>query len=217
LPRLTAIEIANLGRQAGWRDDRPSHDPTRASELSVAVAIALSESGGRPNAVNAIGATGLWQIYPGSDDLKDPLANAHAAYAKYLANDSRFGSGPGSSCLWSVYCSRTYLVNLPAAEVAVRRTNRPSAFDQGVGAVAETTPGISQAGTVVAGAKSLLDVVKFAVLFLTSPNTWLRVGEVLAGSILVLFGLWVLFSQTKAGQSANAAVGTAAKGAVIAA
>lgn len=49
-----------------------------------AVAVAKCESGLNPNAYNASGATGLFQIIGGNPAMFDPKANADAAYAKYL-------------------------------------------------------------------------------------------------------------------------------------
>ena len=49
--------------------------------------IAIAESGGNPNAYNASGATGLWQILGAvvSGNLYNPLVNAKNAVAKYNA------------------------------------------------------------------------------------------------------------------------------------
>jgi hypothetical protein len=55
---------------------------------NIAAAIAMAESGGESTARNSIGATGLWQIYNGPNTslaLKDPVANARAAVAKWKA------------------------------------------------------------------------------------------------------------------------------------
>lgn len=120
------MEITELARGVGFRDDRPSADryPGRpSSELAVAVAVALAESRGRTDARNrSSGATGLWQIYPGSEALKDPAANARAAWGKYVSNGRHFGRGSASTCLWSAFCSGRYRGFLGAAERAVRST-----------------------------------------------------------------------------------------------
>lgn len=181
----SAVALANLGRQAGFRDDRGSADPTRASELAVITAIALTD---RRIAARL-------------------QADAQAVWDSYSANGRRFGRGSasGSACMFSVYCSRTYLVNLPRAEAAVRGTNRPSVVQQNIGG----------ATNVVDGIKSIGDAVVFFVKVLVSPNLWIRFGEVIAGGILVMFGLWVLVGETRLGNRVESNVKTAATAAIV--
>ena len=126
---LTVVQITELARGVGFRDDRPSADryPGRpSSELAVAVAIALAESSGRTAARGPKGPRGypigLWQIYPGTDALLDPAANARAAWAKYTSNGHHFGKGSASTCLWSVFCGGQYRGFLGRAERAVKAT-----------------------------------------------------------------------------------------------
>lgn len=135
---LTVVEITEYARAAGFRDDRPSvewgtakpyhtYKGARASsELVVAVAIALAESGGRTAARGPRGSRGypigLWQIYPGTDALKDPAANARAAWAKYTSNGRHFGKGSASTCLWSAFCGGQYRAHLGRAERAAKAT-----------------------------------------------------------------------------------------------
>lgn len=88
----------------------------------VASAIALAESGGRADARNSIGATGLWQIYNGpntSITLKEPTSNARAAVAKwkaakgftpwtvYTGADTGPGGGPGPKTYTKYLDSKT--------------------------------------------------------------------------------------------------------------
>lgn len=67
------------------------------SDLSIAVAIALAESSGNPNAVGDNGdSIGLWQInlpnHPeyANVDLTDPQTNANAAFAIYQQAGNSF-------------------------------------------------------------------------------------------------------------------------------
>jgi hypothetical protein len=135
---LTIVELVEFARGAGFRDDRPSVEwgtsrpyhrykgVKASSELAVAVAIALAESGGRTAARGPRGSRGYpigpWQIYPGNDTLLDPAANARAAFAKYTSNGRHFGKGSASTCLWSVFCSGAYRAHLGRAERAVKAT-----------------------------------------------------------------------------------------------
>ena len=95
---MTAAEIAEVARQAGFRGD----------DLRIAVAVALAESGGRPG-VNAAGAEdsrGLWQInsvhFGGLDEgrLSEPLYNAKAAHQVWQESKA-FRSDPWDA--WSTY------------------------------------------------------------------------------------------------------------------
>lgn len=73
---MTALQIATYARQAGFRDPY----------LTMAVSIALAESGGNATVINSVGDTGLWQINQPIHNnysyawLKNPFNNATAAY-----------------------------------------------------------------------------------------------------------------------------------------
>lgn len=183
----SAKDLANLARDAGFRDDE--HPSTRASELAVAVAIALAESGGDELAegpeIEHGTAKGLWQIYPADESMFDPKANATAAYNKYVAAGKRFTP-------WSTYNSRAYLVKLPAAEIAVKATHRdrPAFTGGGTGFVHDVIAFTGNIGH---------DVAAFFA-WITSGQTWIRLGEVVGGAILLLVALWLLFSHTSLGR-----------------
>lgn len=82
--RLTAAQVAAFAKAAGFT----SH------QIPIMVAIAFRESRFEPGAVNSNGgATGLWQIYPGGEQYKDPLVNARAARAKFVASKAAGYSG----------------------------------------------------------------------------------------------------------------------------
>jgi hypothetical protein len=197
----SAKDIANLARDAGFRDD--AHPTTRASELAVAVAIALAESGGDSLAVNPdSGATGLWQIHPGGDQYLDAALNARTAWDKYVGAGHAFTP-------WTTYTGTppAYLVKLPAAELAVRATHRdrPGWTGGGTGAVHDLIAFTGNIGH---------DLGNFFG-WITSGETWIRLGETLAGAVLVLLALWMLFTHTETGKKVQGAAKTAAtKGAM---
>jgi len=109
---LTISQIAAIAAGAGFSGD----------DLATAVAIALAESEGNPQAYNpekAAGAAqgqgsfGLWQIYLSKHpefsalDLLDPQTNAGAAFAIY--------SGAGNSFRpWATYTNHAYLTYMGA-------------------------------------------------------------------------------------------------------
>ena len=104
---MNAQQIADYAVNAGFG----------GSNLVIAIAVALAESGGNPQAVGDGGTSyGLWQIHwtvhPEFDkaQLFDPLYNANAAFAIF--------SSKGNFSDWSTYNSGTYQQFVPAAQDA---------------------------------------------------------------------------------------------------
>jgi hypothetical protein len=115
---LSAAQIAQYASNAGWS----------GSDLATAVAIALAESGGNPQAYNpetAAGAPvnkgsyGLWQIYLNAhpeyagDNLYDPQTNANDAYE--IWQNAGFSA-------WSTYKGGQYETFLASAQSAAAGT-----------------------------------------------------------------------------------------------
>lgn len=111
---LNASQIAEFAQNAGFEGD----------DLAIAVAIALAESSGDPNALGDSGTSiGLWQIHftvhPEFDQasLYDPQYNANAAFAIYSNRGGTFQD-------WSTYGNaaghnNAYLKYMDAAVSAV--------------------------------------------------------------------------------------------------
>lgn len=121
---LTPNDIAQLAYNAGFR----------GSALRMAVAIALAESNGNPNAYNpevaagtrpGHGSRGLWQIYgtahPEYDNEQtfNPVTNAQAAFKVYTEAGNRFTP-------WSTFnngsankISQNLNVDLPTSQIDV--------------------------------------------------------------------------------------------------
>lgn len=106
--KLTSDEIMQYAANAGFEGD----------DLNIAVAIALAESSGNPNALGDLnitpgGSVGLWQVnlkyHPEytTDQLRDPQQNANAAFAIYQAAGDSFTP-------WSTFKSGAYLAHMPA-------------------------------------------------------------------------------------------------------
>lgn len=105
--KMNASDISGYAQQAGFTGD----------DLTVAVAIALAESSGNPNAVGDNGQSiGLWQIYTTAHpefngwNLKDPAVNAQAAFSVYQAAGNSFMP-------WSTFKSGAYAQYLGDASV----------------------------------------------------------------------------------------------------
>lgn len=114
---LTASQIATYAANAGFT----------GQDLITAVAIALAESSGNPNAYNpetaantpsGQGSYGLWQIYLNmhpefaGQNLYDPQTNANAAFQVYI-------EAGGTFTPWSTYSGGAYLAQLDAAQGAI--------------------------------------------------------------------------------------------------
>lgn len=114
---LQIPQLLGLASQAGFS----------GADLATAVAVALAESSGNPDAYNperAAGAAeghgsfGLWQIYLtahpefAGQNLFDPQTNAAAAYAVYAAAGDSFRP-------WSTFISGAYQVQLAAVNQAL--------------------------------------------------------------------------------------------------
>lgn len=115
--RLSAADITVVARNAGFS----------GYDLTVAVAIALAESGGKKEAYNpevaagtptGQGSYGLWQIYSkvhpefATWNLFDPQQNANAAFLVYSAAGASFHP-------WSTFKNNAYLSFMQAAEDGV--------------------------------------------------------------------------------------------------
>jgi hypothetical protein len=120
--RLTPDQLSNLAASAGFSGD----------DLVTAVAVALAESRGDPNAYNPEGSVGLWQIYrpdhPEFDgwDLTDPAKNAAAAFSVYSNAGASFRP-------WSAFKNGAYQAYLSTAQqgVMLDARNEPWGGDPG--------------------------------------------------------------------------------------
>jgi hypothetical protein len=102
--KLSASQIANVARNAGFS----------GNDLVTAVAIALAESSGNPQALGDTGigegSFGLWQINsyyhpefgPDFTTLYDPQVNANAAYSVYRTSGNSFKA-------WSTFNNGAYV------------------------------------------------------------------------------------------------------------
>jgi hypothetical protein len=143
LSNLSISQIAALAQNAGFQGD----------DLATAVAVALAESGGNPNAVGDLnitagGSVGLWQInlayHPEFNgwNLQDPQTNANAAFSVYSAAGDSFTP-------WSTYKSEAYLAPLAEVEVALAASSAEQAVAENAGDESGGSNGPDQ-GTILA-------------------------------------------------------------------
>jgi hypothetical protein len=190
----TAGELEALWINAGGQPD-----------LAIPMAaIALAESGGNPNAHNASGATGLWQIlgnpFPGN--AYDPATNAKMAVSKFKSQ------GPSA---WAAYTNGNYKSFLQQANDAFHKTFHglqiPSqaAVDsalQGIPGVGGVLAGSQAAGALnlpnpLSGIEQIAAVLANVATFLTTPANWLRILEFVAGAVAVFYALMQLSGANK--------------------
>lgn len=115
--KLQIPQLIALAAGAGFTGD----------DLVTAVAVALAESGGNPQAYNpevtahapqGYGSFGLWQIYLKAhpefqgQNLFDPQTNAAAAYSVYAAAGNSFRP-------WSTFTSSAYVAHVDAVQAAL--------------------------------------------------------------------------------------------------
>lgn len=193
MANLSAPQIAGAATLAGWAKG--------SSDLTIAVAVALAESGGDaaqisgPN-TNGSHDYGLWQINdfahpdlikPGAD-WSNPLVNAQMAHTVWAH---------GGWHAWSTYNSGAYATHLLTAHSAAQN---PEVFkmgpDQG-GVLGETARGASQAADSVVNndwVKAIVGAFKLvgqAAIWMANPENWLRVVKANIGIILIAGGAYV--------------------------
>lgn len=173
------------------------HGGFRGSELPTAVAVALAESSGNPQATNrnSNGSTdyGLWQINSihsqilASGQWSDPSSNARMAHQVFTDAGSKWTP-------WSAYKSQRHRIYMARAVVATRN------LGGGVPAPADpNAPGLGKVDLPDLG--GLVSTLKFV----TDASNWRRVGIFLAGLLLSAFGLWGIAKDTRAGEAAISA------------
>lgn len=131
--KLSAAQIAGAAIGAGFSQKRTARGSN--TDVEIAVAIALAESGGNTFAHNAQppdNSYGLWQInmygdlgksrrdrfgLKANNDLFNPATNAKVA--KFLRDTS------GGWTHWSVYRNGSYWLQLPAARQGAAKPEKP--------------------------------------------------------------------------------------------
>lgn len=168
MPRLQPYEIAAYARHAGWR----------GQDVRIAVAVALAESSGNPEAINTSNSNGstdygLFQINSvhrgilAGGNWRDPKDNA--AMAKRVW-DGRSGDKWRA---WVAYSTGAYLRHM---SVDIEPRPGPGMLPDASGEMPSHVP-------------------EAAIEFtdrLTDPGFWQRVGMVLGGGMMVVLGLVAL-------------------------
>lgn len=199
MTKLPDTAIKDVARMAGFTGE----------SLVTAIAIALAESGGNPQAINhnrdknQTTDRGLWQINnywhkEVSDAVAyDPTQAAAAVYAI-----SRQGSNWSA---WSSFKSGAYLLYVSRAKAAVAldvnvKPQPPSGTYDESGNPVDTTGGYKNPDTTVPDIHNVtipnpLDWVapmSNVLGWLTNADNWRKIGLVVAGAIAILVGFAVI-------------------------
>lgn len=221
---LSPQQIAQYAYRAGFR----------GADLVKAVAVALAESGGNPQAYNpetaagtkpGSGSRGLWQIYGtahpqyNNASVFDPQANANAAYQVYREAGNRFT--PWST--WNLGMASRIIPTLPkfkidGSPVAVAQATT-KAVAQMAGQASEAASNVTSLGGAVgsqiqSGVDGALESVKNAIAGKTPEGKQREIfdaGIYSIGFVLVLIGLVFLFLQSDTGKNTVALVGEGTK------
>lgn len=186
------VQIAQHAYSAGFR----------GTDLIRAVATAMAESSGRSDVVNGIGATGLWQInqpvhvksHPDwtKEWLKDPDNNARAAYVLWKEhgwqpwNPSRAGQ-----ILYAATANAAVQTFLAMNPTSIPKQAGALA-DQAQSAVGSAVGSATGLGDLTKSGAQAVDALGKAGQWLSTPANWLRIMEVVGGTIMILVGLVVI-------------------------
>lgn len=175
---LSNHQILDLAYQAGWR---------KPGDLEKALAVALAESSGNPNAVSRTGCChGIWQINTNSttktaSELKDPKTNAQEAFRLWSSR----GWGPWNSSLGG------QILRFPEAQASASTWQlSPGLGSQGTaGAVKEATGAVTGA---VPGLSGAVEAAEKARAWITTPANLGRVAMALLAGAVIIVGVATL-------------------------
>lgn len=217
-------DLANAAARAGFAGD----------DVMIAVAVALAESGGRADVVSVTGDYGPWQINnPAHPELFGANAwwdlGTNAAMARKVFTQAGNTWRP-----WSTYNSGKWqLYKGRGAAALIGMTLGPNIIPgDPLGSIGATVgDGLSNAGQVATDAtgaitqlgnavKSIAGALFKAAAWTSSPDNWMRVGQVIVGGGLVIGALVVVtrpVTMKAAGLAAQVVTGGAGKAAGTAA
>ena len=193
--KISDSAIAGYANRAGFK----------GSALVTSIAIAIAESGGSIDVVNSIGCVGLWQIFArvhgyAIEPLKDPQANANAAFKIYMGAGQKFSP-------WTTYTGADTPGHVPTYGLyLVRAKAAASGVDNSVTGNSNT-PDFQTVGAT----NSLASFGWFV-----DPHNWLRIAEFLLGMMLVGWALSEMIKQTSVGKAIGKSVSNVKKVAGVA-
>jgi len=201
-------EVAQLWIEEGG-------DPRYAQAAAFIATTPGVESSGRSDIVNSIGATGLFQIYPGNATLKDARRNVRAAIAKFNAARKRgtgFEPWASSESKWGPYIDKqTGAVKGGKGNGGFNPIN--SAKDAIGDLIPDVPNPLKGLEALVAPIGDIANFFSGAFELLLTPEGWRRILKVSIGSMILLWGINQLSKSVFGGSPARAVK----KGAMVAA
>jgi hypothetical protein len=223
MAKLSAGQILTLARAAGFSGTRKVKG---MPEDRMAVAIALGESGGNPQAHNPVppdDSYGLWQInmlaslgparreqfgISSNDELFNPAINAKAANMVFREAGNSFRP-------WSVYTSGSWMRHRSAAMAAQPEGNipTPEQVEEGGGnwwdVFFEVNPWWDDNGPIdvrdpLQDAAGVLSGIGDAFSFMTDPENWKRVALFIAGGLALIIAIIAIMDKLGAGKAVSA-------------
>lgn len=180
----------------------------QGNSLITATAIAMAESSGRTDVINASGAVGLWQILMSAHpqwtqaQLMDPYTNAKAAF--------QISNGGSNWSPWVTYTNGAY------KQFYLQAQSTP--VDQGIANDIKTgIQVLSPAAAIATGAIPAINPLDWLSNVgdffskLGQANTWIRIGEFVLGAGLVYVGAHHLVANSDVAKTAKSVATTAAK------
>lgn len=168
----------------------------------IAVAVALAESGGNASAThkNSNGTTdyGLMQINSVHSALIASGTWSNPTDNMRMAKSVKDSSGWTA---WTTYKTGAYLIYYSRAAAAVKSAPKGTAPTTITTEPVGFTPG--------AGLAPLANFFKF----LTSPDSWRRIGFMVVGSLMIIFALMKMTGDNRLSGTTKAIAGAAAKAA----
>lgn len=186
------------------------------SDLQAAIAIALAESSGNPNAVGDVRlqngtwgpSVGLWQIRSlraetgkgtarDVNKLKDPTFNARSMY-----QISNGGKNWRQWTTWPLKAQAFMPVAIPAASAVIAGMGLDS-LRQGAESVAEGAVGDVADAVTPDGLQDVAEGVRASQRWIADRNNWFRVAKVAVGGVLVVGGAFLIAKPLVTGVAAS--------------
>lgn len=175
------------------------------SGLQAAIAIALAESSGNPNATGDVGlqnatwgpSLGLWQIRSikaesgkgslrDATRLKDPTYNAKSMFAI-----SGGGKKWGPWTTWPLRAAAFMPVAIPAASSVLAAKGIIGGAEAVGDAVSDATGAVGDA-LVPEGVQDIAEGVRATTRWISDRNNWMRIAKTAAGGALLVGGAFLV-------------------------
>ena len=175
------------------------------SGLQAAIAIALAESSGNPNATGDVAlqnatwgpSLGLWQIRSikaesGKGTVRDATRLKDPAYnAKSMFSISNGGKNWGPWTTWPLRAAAFMPVAIPAASSVIAAKGIIAGADAAAEAVSGAGAAVGDA-LLPEGVQDIAEGVRATQRWISDRNNWLRIAKTAAGGALLVGGAFLM-------------------------